>query len=87
MYNSRSPLATDMWQATLCLSSSCCSEPQCTHVQLSPFYHLSTVDVMHVRKILGPPRSSYNRKRRGPGNEASSNEMVSSQLPIKSNFM
>jgi len=41
VYNSRPPL-----------SSSCCSEPQCTYVQLSPFYHLSTLDVTHVRKDL-----------------------------------
>ena len=34
----------------LVLSSSCFSEPHCTHVQLSPFYHLSTLDVTHVRK-------------------------------------
>ena len=27
------------------LSSSCCSELQYTHVQLSPFYELSTLDI------------------------------------------
>ena len=35
-------------------SSSCCSEPQCAHVQLSPFYHLSTLDVIHMRKDTRP---------------------------------
>jgi len=42
-------------------------EPQCTHAQLSPFYHLSTVDVMHVRKDTRPSTFSCNRQR--PGND------------------
>ena len=43
------------------LSSSCCSEPQCTHAQLSPFYHLSTLDITHVKKIIpGPLHSLCN---------------------------
>ena len=54
MYNSRPLLATYVWCVTWYLSSSCCSEPQCTHVQLSPFYHLSTLDVTHVRKDIRP---------------------------------
>jgi len=32
----------------------CCPEPQCAHVQLNPFYHLSTLDVTHVRKDTSP---------------------------------
>ena len=36
------------------LSFSCCFEPWCTHVQLSPFYHLSTIDNTHVRKDTRP---------------------------------
>ena len=43
-------LVSYVLHATWYLSSSCCSETQCTHVQLSPFYHLSTLDVMHDRK-------------------------------------
>ena len=35
VYNGCPPLATYMWWY---LSSSCCSEPQCAHIQLSPFY-------------------------------------------------
>ena len=59
------------------LSSSCCSEPQCGNVQLSPFYHLSTLDVTHMRKIPpGPPRSSCNRKHHGPANEATLLDVV-----------
>ena len=48
------PLAIYMWYVTWYLSSSCCSEPQCVHVQLSPFYHLSTLDITHVRKDTRP---------------------------------
>ena len=33
---------------------SCWQEPQIAHVQLSPFNHLSTLDVMHVRKHTRP---------------------------------
>jgi len=29
-------------------------KPQCTHVQLSPFYHLSTLDVTHMKKDTRP---------------------------------
>ena len=47
------------------LSSSCCSEPQCAHVQLSPFYHPSTLDVTHV--IPGPPHSLCNQNGTGLG--------------------
>ena len=54
VYNSRPPLATYVWCVTWYLSSSCCSELQCSHVQLSLFYHLSTLDVMHVRKDTRP---------------------------------
>ena len=59
------------WKLPGTLSFSCCSEPQCTHVQLSPFCHLSTLDVTHVEKLPGLPCSSCNRKQRRLGNEAS----------------
>jgi len=36
------------------LSSSCCSEPQYAHSQLSSFYYLSTLDVTHVRRDTRP---------------------------------
>ena len=49
---------------------SCCSEPQCAHIQLSPFYHLSTLDVTHVRKDTRPSMFFMQPKTRGPGNEA-----------------
>ena len=46
-----------------------------THVQLKPFYRLSTRDVIHVRKCTRPsPALPYCKRReagRGPGNEAS----------------
>ena len=53
VYNSHPPLATYMYvcSVTWFLSSSCCSEPQCAHVQFSPFYYLSTLDITHVRKL------------------------------------
>ena len=45
-----------------------------THVQLKPFYRLSTRDVTHVRKCTRPsPAFPYYKQRkggRGPGNEA-----------------
>jgi len=47
------------------LSSSCCSESQCAHAQLS------LPDILHARKDTSPSHSSCNRKRCGPGNEAS----------------
>ena len=50
VYDSRPPLARYMWY----LSSSCCFEPQCAHVQLSPFYHLSTLDIMPCEMITKP---------------------------------
>jgi len=56
VYNSHPPL-----------SSSCCSEPQFTFIQLSPFYHLSTLDVTHVRKDLCILRATKNGE---PGNKA-----------------
>ena len=44
------------------------------HVQLKPFYRLSTRDVTHVRKCTRPsPALPYCKRReagRGPGNEA-----------------
>ena len=45
--------------------------PHHTHVKLSPFYQLPTLDITHVRKIPGTPRSSCNPKQCRPGNEAS----------------
>ena len=46
------------------------------HVQLKPFYRLSTRDVTHVRKCTRPsPALPYCKRReagRGPGNEARS---------------
>ena len=46
------------------------------HVQLKPFYRLSTHDVTHVRKCTRPsPALPYCKRReagRGPGNEATS---------------
>ena len=46
------------------------------HVQLKPFYRLSTRDVTHVRKCTRPsPALPYCKRREagwGPGNEASS---------------
>ena len=56
-----------VWWVTWYLSSSCCSEHQCTHIQLSPFYHPSTLYVMQVIKIPGPPYSSCNQKWHWPG--------------------
>ena len=40
----------------------CCSEPEYTHVLLNPFYHFSTLDVIHVRKD-GRPFCSYQRSK------------------------
>ena len=54
VYDSHPPLATYVWYVTWYLSSSCCSEPQCTHIQLSPLYHLSTLDVTHMTKDTRP---------------------------------
>ena len=51
---SRPALARYLWKVTWYLSSSCCSKPRCAHSQLSPFYHLSTLDVMHVIKDTRP---------------------------------
>ena len=31
------------------LSSFCCSEPQCAHIQVSPFCHLCIVDITHEK--------------------------------------
>ena len=53
------------------LCSTCCSEPHCAHGQLSPFYHLSTLDVTHMRKDTRPPHSLCNQKQRGTGNKSS----------------
>ena len=51
MYNSCSYTHNDV-VVTWYFSSSCCSEPQCTCIQLSPFYYLSILDVMHVSQAL-----------------------------------
>jgi len=50
-------------------SSSCCSEPVRLH-STKFFLPPSTLDVTHMRKIPGSPRSLYNRKQCRPGNEA-----------------
>ena len=54
VYNSRPPLDGYMWQD---LSSSCCSAPQCAHVQLSPFYpwhhaHEKRYQALHVLCVI-----------------------------------
>ena len=54
VYNSRPPLAKYVWYVTSYLCSSCCSEPQFAHVQISPFYLLSILNVTHVRKHTRP---------------------------------
>ena len=54
VYNSHPLLATCVVGYLVPFSSSCSSEPQSAHVQLSPFYHLSTLDVTHVRKDTRP---------------------------------
>ena len=54
VYDSHPPLPRYVWYVTWYLSSSCCSELQCTHVQLSPFYELSTLDVTDTRKDTRP---------------------------------
>ena len=51
VYNSCSYTHNDVI-VTWYFSSSCCSEPQCTCIQLSPFYYLSILDVMHVSQAL-----------------------------------
>ena len=51
VYNSCSYTHNDV-VVTWYFSSSCCSEPQCTCIQLSPFYYLSILDVMHVSQAL-----------------------------------
>ena len=57
-------------QVTWYPSSSCCS--QCTNVQSSPFYHLSTLDVTPVRKDTRPSVSFVQPQMiRRPRNEAS----------------
>jgi len=54
VYYSHPSLPRYMWYVTRCHSSSCCSELQCTHAQLSPFYELSTLDIMDMRKDTRP---------------------------------
>ena len=44
------PLDRYVAKVTWYLSSSCCSVPQCTHVHLSPFNSLPTLDITHMRK-------------------------------------
>jgi len=46
------------------------AETQCTDIQLSPFYHLSTLDVTHVRKDARPSAFFMQLKRHRPRNEA-----------------
>ena len=70
VHNSRPSLVRYKLQVTWYLSSSCCS--QCTNVQSSPFYHLSTLDVTPVRKDTRPSVSFVQPQMiRRPRNEAS----------------
>ena len=56
------------WIVTWYLNSCCCSESQCAHIQLSPFYHL-TLPLMSCtcEKIPGPPYTSRNWNDMGLG--------------------
>ena len=53
-YDSRPPLARYVWYLTWYLCSSCCSETHVHPRSFRSFYHLSTLDITHMRKCTRP---------------------------------